>query len=71
MIKKTNTFNFIRISSYIKIAPFGANLVPRAGLEPARSFEHQILSLRRLPLRHLGIKGKLGFVQYVRLQGEY
>ena len=24
-----------------------------------------------LPFHHSGIKGKLGFVQYVRLQGEY
>ncbi len=29
-------------------------LVPRGGLEPPRSHEQQILSLPRLPLRHLG-----------------
>ena len=36
IIKKTNIFNFILIFSYIKITPFGVNLVPGAGLEPAR-----------------------------------
>ena len=31
-----------------------------AGLEPARSYEHQILSLRRLPFRHIRIKKQNG-----------
>jgi hypothetical protein len=29
-------------------------LVPQAGIEPARSFNQQILSLSRLPFRHWG-----------------
>ena len=30
-------------------------VVPEAGLEPARGFPRQILSLMRLPFRHSGL----------------
>lgn len=33
----------------------GLNLLPAAGLEPARGCPQQILSLPRLPFRHAGI----------------
>jgi hypothetical protein len=51
-------------------------LVPQAGLEPARPFRQQILSLPRLPFRHWGTGRYMGQAKapvnraLVRLEGE-
>lgn len=39
------------------IAILGREVVPRAGLEPARGCPRRILSPLRLPFRHLGTRG--------------
>jgi hypothetical protein len=40
-------------------------VVPVAGLEPALSFEMQILSLLRLPFRHTGISRNTKVYHYI------
>ncbi len=45
-------FSAIRICFVLRIScfEFASKMVPRAGLEPAQSFDHEILSLARIPI---------------------
>ena len=44
--------------------------MPAAGLEPARGYPQQILSLPRLPFRHAGLFVTLGIIPYYPYPGK-
>jgi hypothetical protein len=53
MMQDSETDNITRINDFVII--INNSKMPGAGFEPARPFDHRILSPMRLPFRHPGI----------------
>ena len=53
-----------RAENLQELDAFKVNLVPKAGLEPARPLKRGILNPLRLPFRHLGPFFSLYFVDF-------